>query len=258
MDIQDGKTITDDTRIKGAMPTIDYLLGKGAKVILCSHFGRPKGKVVEEMRLTSVAERISEIMGTSIVKCDDCIGDEVEAAVAKLSDGELILLENTRFHAEEEGKGCSAEEKDAFDSQLAKLADVYVGDAFGAAHRAHASTARVAAKLEYAACGYLLEKEIKFLMNAVEEPVRPMAAVIGGAKVSTKLPVLTTLMDKADKLVIGGGMIFTFYKVRLPCCNAQDTRQHQLALLALALLALIPPFPRPHPRPPLLRPWASP
>jgi phosphoglycerate kinase len=204
--------ITDDTRLKGAVPTIQFLLDQGAKVVLCSHFGRPKGKVNEDMRLTPVANRLSELLGIPVEKCDDCIGPDVEAAVSSMADGSIILLENTRFYAEEEGKGCSDEDKKTFDEKLSKLASYYVNDAFGAAHRSHASTARVAPYMKMAAAGYLMEKEIKYLISAVEEPERPMAAVIGGAKVSTKLPVLESLMDKAEVLVVGGGMIFTFYR----------------------------------------------
>ena len=202
-------TITDDTRIRACLPTVQHLTSAGARVMLCSHFGRPKGKVVEEMRLTPVRARLEELLGQEVVLAPDCVGPEVETAAGALGDGRVLLLENTRFHAEEE------KNEAGFVAQLSSLADVYVNDAFGAAHRAHASTAGVAEHAEHAVAGFLLEKEITFLNDRVlAAPDRPMAAIIGGAKVSTKLPVIESLMSKCDKLLIGGGMIFTFFRAQ--------------------------------------------
>jgi phosphoglycerate kinase len=206
--LDDQGNITDDTRIRAALPTIQDLTGKGGKVILTSHFGRPKGKVVDSMRLTPVAKRLSELLGQDVVKCDDCVGDEVAAAINRLSNGQVALLENVRFYAGEE------ENDPEFAKQLAANADLYVNDAFGTAHRAHASTAGVTEYLSPSVAGYLIEKELEYLQNAIENPQRPLAAIIGGSKVSSKIGVIETLLDKVDKLLIGGGMIFTFYKAR--------------------------------------------
>ncbi|MBE9076606.1 phosphoglycerate kinase [Romeria aff. gracilis LEGE 07310] len=206
--IDDQGKITDDTRIRAALPTIQDLTEKGAKVILCSHFGRPKGKVVEGMRLTPVAERLSELLGQTVVKCDDCVGDDVAAKLSELQNGQVALLENVRFY---EGETSNDPE---FAKQLASVADLYVNDAFGTAHRAHASTAGVTQYLSPAVGGFLIGKELKYLQNAVENPQRPLAAIIGGSKVSSKIGVIETLIEKVDKLLIGGGMIFTFYKAR--------------------------------------------
>ncbi|MGD1943964.1 MAG: phosphoglycerate kinase [Leptolyngbyaceae cyanobacterium] len=206
--LDDQGQITDDTRIRAALPTITALTGKGAKVVLCSHFGRPKGKVVEEMRLTPVAERLSELLGQAVVKCDDCVGEGVAAAVNGLQNGQVALLENVRFYAGEEGNDPE------FAKQLAANADLYVNDAFGTAHRAHASTAGVTEYLSPSVGGYLIDKELQYLQAAIENPQRPLAAIIGGSKVSSKIGVIETLLDKVDKLLIGGGMVFTFYKAR--------------------------------------------
>jgi phosphoglycerate kinase len=203
----DNGSITDDTRIRAALPTIQYLTSKGAKVILTSHFGRPNGKVNESMRLTPVATRLSELLGKPVKKFDDCIGDEVAQGVAELQNGDVALLENVRFYAEEE------ENDPEFAKKLASVADLYVNDAFGTAHRAHASTEGVTHYLPSVA-GYLIEKELKFLQGAIEEPKRPLAAIVGGSKVSSKIGVIEALLDKCDKLLLGGGMIFTFYKAR--------------------------------------------
>lgn len=200
--------ITDDTRIRAALPTIQDLTSKGAKVILASHFGRPKGQVNESMRLTPVAARLSELLGQSVTKCDDCIGDEVAAKIGALQNGQVALLENVRFHAGEEAND------PGFARQLAAVADLYVNDAFGTAHRAHASTEGVTHHLSPSVAGYLIEKELKYLQAAIESPQRPLAAIVGGSKVSSKIGVIETLLDKVDKLLIGGGMIFTFYKAR--------------------------------------------
>ncbi|HEY9866965.1 MAG TPA: phosphoglycerate kinase [Candidatus Obscuribacterales bacterium] len=203
----DNGSITDDTRIRAALPTIQDLTSKGAKVILTSHFGRPKGQVNESMRLTPVAARLSELLGKPVKKFDDCIGDEVVQGVAELQNGDVALLENVRFYAEEE------DNDPEFAKKLAAVADLYVNDAFGTAHRAHASTEGVTHYLPSVA-GYLIEKELKFLQGAIEEPLRPLAAIVGGSKVSSKIGVIEALLDKCDKLLLGGGMIFTFYKAR--------------------------------------------
>ncbi|XHX79394.1 MAG: phosphoglycerate kinase [Stenomitos frigidus ULC029] len=205
--------ITDDTRIRAALPTIQSLTEKGAKVILASHFGRPKGddyaaRVTDKFRLTPVAARLSDLLGKPVVKTDDCIGDDVAAKVAGLNDGDVLLLENVRFHPGEE------KNDPEFAKQLASVADLYVNDAFGTAHRAHASTEGVTHYLKPSVAGLLIEKELQFLQEAIEHPQRPLAAIVGGSKVSSKITVIETLLDKVDKLLIGGGMIFTFYKAR--------------------------------------------
>ncbi len=205
--------ITDDTRIRAALPTIQDLTSKGAKVILASHFGRPKGddyasRVADKFRLTPVAKRLSELLGKPVVKTDDSIGDDVAAKVAALNSGDVLLLENVRFHPGEE------KNDPEFAKQLAAVADLYVNDAFGTAHRAHASTEGVTHYLKPSVAGFLIEKELQFLQDAIENPQRPLAAIVGGSKVSSKITVIETLLDKVDKLLIGGGMIFTFYKAR--------------------------------------------
>ncbi|RNB54873.1 phosphoglycerate kinase [Brevibacillus gelatini] len=204
--MQDG-TITDDTRIRAAVPTIRFLMEKGAKVILASHFGRPKGQVVEEMRLTPVASHLSALLDKEVRKLDDSIGAEVEAAVESMENGDVILLENVRFHAGEEKN----------DPELAKsfaaLADLFVNDAFGAAHRAHASTAGIAQYIP-AVAGLLMEKEIRFLGGALSRPERPFTAIVGGAKVKDKIAVIENLLTKVDHLIIGGGMANTFLKAQ--------------------------------------------
>ena len=206
--LDEGGNITDDTRIRAALPTIQDLIKKGAKVILCSHMGRPKGQVKENLRLTPVAKRLSELLGQEVIMCDDCVGDSVAAAIGKMESGQVALLENLRFHAEEEKNDSE------FAKQLAANADLYVNDAFGTAHRAHASTEGVTHYLSPSVAGYLIEKELNYLQNAIENPQRPLASIIGGSKVSSKIGVIETLLEKCDKLLIGGGMIFTFYKAR--------------------------------------------
>jgi phosphoglycerate kinase len=205
--VDDAGNITDDTRIRAALPTIKDLTGKGAKVILCSHFGRPKG-VDEKLRLTPVAKRLSELLGQDVVKCDDCIGDGVTSKIGAMANGQVALLENVRFYPEEE------KNDPEFAKKLAANADVYVNDAFGTAHRAHASTEGVTKYLSPSVAGYLMEKELQYLQGAIESPQRPLAAIVGGSKVSSKIGVIETLLDKCDKLFLGGGMIFTFYKAR--------------------------------------------
>ncbi len=206
--LDEGGTITDDTRIRAALPTIQDLIKKNAKVILCSHLGRPKGQVKDSLRLTPVANRLSELLSQTVVKCDDCVGDAVAAQIAGMENGQVALLENLRFHVGEE------KNDPEFTKQLASLADVYVNDAFGTAHRAHASTEGVTHHLKPSVAGYLIEKELQYLQSAIENPQKPLAAIIGGSKVSSKIGVIETLLDKVDKLLIGGGMIFTFYKAR--------------------------------------------
>ncbi len=200
--------ITDDTRIRAAIPTINYLIENLSKVILSAHFGRPKGKVVEEMRLTPVAERLSSLLQKKVTLSNSCIGEEAIALSNELNNGDVMLLENVRFHEEEE------QNDNAFAKNLASIADMYVNDAFGAAHRAHASTQGVTKFLNPSVAGFLLEKELKYLQGAIDNPQRPLAAIVGGSKVSSKIGVLDSLLDKCDKIIIGGGMIFTFYQAR--------------------------------------------
>ena len=206
--LNDSGEITDDTRIRAALPTINHLIANHAKVILSAHFGRPKGKVNEDMRLTPVAKRLGELLGQNVPKTESCIGPDAESKVSALDNGQVLLLENVRFFAEEE------KNQEDFAKKLASLADVYVNDAFGAAHRAHASTEGVTKFLSPSVAGYLMEKELQYLQGAIDMPERPLAAIVGGSKVSSKIGVLESLIDKCDKVLIGGGMIFTFYKAR--------------------------------------------
>ena len=203
--MEDGK-ITDETRIRAAIPTIEALVNKGAKVILASHLGRPKGEVKEDMRLTAVGERLSELMNKPVKKLDESIGEAVEAAVAEMQDGDIVLLENVRFHKGEE------KNDEELAKAFARLADVYVNDAFGAAHRAHASTEGIAKHVEAAVAGYLMQKELDVLGKALSQPERPFTAIIGGAKVKDKIGVIENLLDKVDHLIIGGGLSYTFTK----------------------------------------------
>ena len=200
--------ITDDTRIRAAIPTIQYLLKNSAKVILAAHFGRPKGQVNEKMRLTPVAARLSDLLRQNVTLTNSCIGEEAITVTSNLNNGDIVLLENVRFYSDEEANDLD------FARNLASHADMYVNDAFGAAHRAHASTQGVTNFLSPSVAGFLLEKELKYLQGAIDSPKRPLAAIVGGSKVSSKIGVLDSLLDKCDKIMIGGGMIFTFYKAR--------------------------------------------
>lgn len=199
--------ITDDKRIRAALPSIQHLTKQGGKVVLMSHFGRPKGKPEEAYRLDPIAKRLSELLGQPVKKADDCIGPEVAKAVEVLQAGEVLLLENVRFYAEEE------KNDPEFAKALAASGDVYVNDAFGTAHRAHASTTGVASFLP-AVSGFLMEKELEFLGGALEEPKRPFVAILGGAKVKDKIAVIESLLSKVDSLIIGGGMAYTFLKAQ--------------------------------------------
>ncbi|SES69546.1 phosphoglycerate kinase [Salinibacillus kushneri] len=203
----DNGEITDETRIKAALPTIDFLVGNGAKVILASHLGRPKGGVVDELRLDAVAQTLSDRLNKPVTKTDQVYGEEVNQAISEMENGDVVLLENVRFEAGEKKN----------DPELAKafadLADLYVNDAFGAAHRAHASTEGIAQYLP-AVAGFLMEKELEVLGNALENPDRPFTAIIGGAKVKDKIGVIDHLIDKADNLILGGGLAYTFIKAK--------------------------------------------
>ena len=205
--LKDGK-ITDENRLVGAMPTIKYLVENGARVILCSHLGKPKGEAKPELSLAPVAARLSEMLGQEVVFAADAnvVGENAKKAVAQMKDGDVVLLENTRYRKEE------TKNEEGYSKELASLAEIFVNDAFGTAHRAHCSTVGAGQFLEERVCGYLIQKELDFLGSAVEKPVRPFLAILGGAKVSDKLGVINNLLEKVDTLIIGGGMAYTFIK----------------------------------------------
>ena len=206
--LDDQQNVRDDFRIRAAMPTIEKVVNVGGRAVLCSHLGRPKGQRVEKMSLRPVAVRLGQLMGTHVKFAEDCIGPETEKLKSTLQDGDILLLENLRFHPEEE------KNDPEFARSLAKNCNLYVNDAFGSAHRAHASTEGVTAYFEQAAAGYLMQKELKYLGEALENPERPFVTILGGAKISGKIDVITNLQKKADYLIIGGGMVFTFYKAQ--------------------------------------------
>ena len=227
IDKKTGK-ITDDTRIRAALPTIKYILEKGASLVLMSHLGRPKGKIVPELKMDEVAKRLSELLGKDVKKLDSCVGEEVERVVENLKPGEVCLLENTRFYKEE------TENDLEFAKKLAKLGDIYVNDAFGAAHRAHASTVGVA-KFLPAVAGLLMAKEIDVLTELLTNPASPFVAILGGAKVSDKIGVLKNLLKRCQKILIGGGMVYTFLKAQdIPTGRSlveEDKLQEALGIL---------------------------
>ncbi|HCQ5839039.1 TPA: phosphoglycerate kinase [Clostridioides difficile] len=207
--LQDG-VITDENRLNGALPTIQYLISKGAKVILCSHLGKPKGEAKPELSLAPVAKRLSEMLGKEVVFAadDNVVGENAKKATEKMENGDVVLLENTRYRKEE------TKNEENFSKELASLAEIFVNDAFGTAHRAHCSTVGAGEFLQERVCGYLIQKELKFLGEAVANPVRPFTAILGGAKVSDKLAVINQLLEKVDNLIIGGGMAYTFLKAQ--------------------------------------------
>src|SRR5580658_3504268 len=198
------QVITNDTRIKETLPTIKYLVEQGARILLCAHLGRPKGKRDPKQSLAPAAAKLSELLGKPVKFIDDCVGEVAEKAAAELKDGEIALLENLRYYDQEEAND------DAFSQKLARLADVYVNDAFGAAHRAHSSTAGVAKYVPARAIGFLMEKELRYLGEELDNPKHPFVVILGGAKVSDKIKVIDRLLDKADTILIGGAMAYTF------------------------------------------------
>lgn len=204
--LDDHNNITDDTRIRSVLPTINYALDENARVILCSHLGRPKGKRVPEMSLAKVAKRLGRLLEKDVTLAPDCIGEETRRIVAAMKPGDVVLLENVRFHPEE------AENDPEFGRKLAELADVYINDAFAVAHRAHASNDAITHYVDTVAAGFLMKKELTYFTMALETPTRPLVAIVGGKKVSDKVAVLDSLLDKVDKLIIGGGMALTFFK----------------------------------------------
>lgn len=206
--ITDDLDVGDDTRIKAALPSIKKVIESGGKAILMSHLGRPKGKVIDTMRMAPVAKRLQELIGKPVGTVADCIGDEVKAAVDKMQNGDILLLENLRFYKEE------TDNEPEFAKKLAGLGDIYINDAFGTAHRAHASTEGVTRYFDQCAAGYLIQKELKYLGEAIENPKRPFVAILGGAKISGKIDVIDNLLGKVDALIIGGGMTYTFLKAK--------------------------------------------
>jgi len=208
--MMDGK-VTNPARIVAALPTIEHALKEGASVVLMSHLGRPKGKRAEEFSMRPVAKVVEELLGREVIFLDDCVGPDVEKVCADLAPGKVVLLENLRFHAEEEGKGAEKDAIEAFRASLTKLGDVYVNDAFGTAHRAHSSM--VGVNHDQRAAGFLLQKELEYFGKALSDPGRPFLAILGGAKVADKIQLIENLLDKVDEMIIGGGMAYTFKKV---------------------------------------------
>lgn len=206
--LDENQNVTSDKRISAAVPTIEYILEQGGRLVLMSHLGRPKGEKVPRMSLKPCVGVLSRLIGKEAAFVDDCVGPEVEKAVGKLAEGEILILENLRFHKEE------TDNDPGFSQKLAALADVYVNDAFGTAHRAHASTEGVTRYVDTAVSGFLMEKELRYLVGAVENPMRPFVAILGGAKISGKIDVISNLLSKVDKLLIGGGMAYTFFKAQ--------------------------------------------
>ncbi len=206
--LDEKQNITDDRRITASLPTIQYVLAEGGSVVLCSHLGRPKGQVVQSMRLAPVAKKLQELLNITVTMAPDCVGPEVNQLKQNLKIGEVLLLENLRFHKAE------TDNDPAFAESLSSGLDIYVNDAFGTAHRAHASTEGVTQFFKQAAAGFLIEKELKYLGRAVADPERPLIAILGGAKISGKIDVIKSLFDKVDTLLIGGGMAYTFYKAQ--------------------------------------------
>ncbi len=204
--LDENQNVTDDFRIRAALPTIRKIISEGASAVLCSHLGRPKGKRIETLSLKPVASKLSELLGQEVIFAPDCVGEEVDRLKQALKPGEVLLLENLRFHPQEEAND------PAFSRELAKFCDLYVNDAFGTAHRAHASTVGVTQYFEQCAAGYLMQKELEYLGKALENPEHPFATILGGAKISGKIDVINNLLGKTDLLLIGGGMIFTFFK----------------------------------------------
>ena len=204
--LDDASQITDDSRIRAALPTINHAVDEGARVILCSHLGRPNGQVSLKYSLAPVAKRLQRLLGKPVVFAHDCIGDEVQSLVGNMKPGDVLLLENLRFHAEEE------QNDEKFAEQLASLAEVYINEAFGTAHRSHASTVGITKFMKVSAAGYLMKREVEALEGVVDNPVRPFVAILGGAKVSGKIGVIENLGKRVDKVIIGGGMAFTFIK----------------------------------------------
>ncbi|RZO86514.1 MAG: phosphoglycerate kinase [Kiritimatiellaceae bacterium] len=206
--------VGDDTRIVAALPSINHVLEQGGSLVLVSHCGRPKGEKNMEYTLKPAADRLAELVDAKVTLAPDVMGDEVDALVKALEPGQILVMENVRFYKEEEGKGCTPEEQQAFAKQLAAYGEVYVSDAFGTAHRAHASMAVVTDYIDMCGAGFLLEKEIAYLGKALEAPEHPFVAIIGGAKISGKIDVVENLMDKCDTILIGGGMAYTFYTAK--------------------------------------------
>jgi len=265
----DGKKITDDTRIRSSIPTIEYLKGKGAIVTVCSHLGRPKDGPEDKFSLGPCAERMGELLGQEVTLAPDCIGDDVAKIVDSAKEGDVIMLENTRFYKEE------TKNEAGFVEKLAAPFDMFVNDAFGTAHRAHASTEGVTKFLQPSVSGFLLAKELEYLDGALSSGKTPMAAIVGGSKVSSKITVLNALLDKCDKIIIGGGMVFTFLKAKglnvgtslveedfvdtaKEVLEKADTLESKSCYLPISLLPITsPPTPTPKLLPPMLSPMAG-